>query len=295
MGNTSGGTVGASVNPQYSAAPLIITVALTGAVPSKSRYPSLPIEPKEIADQALACAEIGASTVHLHMRDQDGLQTQDPEKLLETMRLIRVEKPELVICATSTSRGAQSIGERLTALSLPPEELPDMMSLTMGSYNTPLGINANPREEIELLAAGMASAGVAPELEIFEPGMMYTYFRMREQEKIVKPAIVNILLGVDGAGAANARELLHIVDLIPHDTEWAVAGIGLYQKPMVWLGALLGGNVRVGMEDDPRGEHDGWTNMDSVIRATRIGEEVGRAISSAVETRRRLGLAPRAK
>ena len=278
------------INPKFEPKPMIISAALTGAIPTKSRYPSLPTEPREIAETALACAELGASIAHLHMRDEDGIQVQDEDRLLETIQLIRAENPALVICATSTSRGATSIHERLTALRLPKPYLPDMVSLTLGSYNTPTGVNLNPREEIEAIAEHLAETGVAPELEIFEPGMMYTFFRLRQQQKIEKPAIVNILLGVEGASPATARELLHIADLVPQDVEWAVAGIGAFQKRTLWLGAVLGGNVRVGMEDDPRGESDGWTNEDSVKRAVSAANAVERQIASPEETRIRLGL-----
>jgi 3-keto-5-aminohexanoate cleavage enzyme len=283
----------ASIDPKFKPKPMIISVALTGAVPSKSKYPTLPTEPREIAEAALSCGDLGASVVHLHMRDADGRQVQDEEKLLESIQLIRAGNPSLVICATSTSRGANSMEDRLTALRLPEPFLPDMVSLTLGSYNTPSGVNLNPREEIEEIASSLSAAGIAPELEIFEPGMMYTFFRMFSQQKIEKPALVNILLGVDGASPANARELLHIADLVPEDTEWAVAGIGAFQKRTVWLGAVLGGNVRVGMEDDPRGESDGWTNEDSVRRAVSAARAVDRQVASPAETRLRLGLAQR--
>lgn len=280
----------AAIDPKFEPKPMIISVALTGAVPEKSKYPSLPTEPNEIAETALACGELGASVVHLHMRDSSGRQVQDAEKLIECIQLIRATNPFLVICATSTSRGASSIEDRLTALRLPAEFLPDMVSLSLGSYNTPAGVNLNPRDEIEAISASLAVAGVAPELEIFEPGMMYTFFRLYQQQKIAKPAIVNILLGVDGASAATARELLHIADLVPEDIEWAVAGIGAFQRRTVWLGAVLGGNVRVGMEDDPRGESIGWTNEQSVERAAFAANALGRHIASPAETRSRLGL-----
>ena len=281
------------IDPRFEPKPMIITAALTGAVPSKSRYPTLPTLPREIAETALACADLGASTVHLHMRDHQGNQTQDLEKLLETIQLIRSENPSLIICATSTSRGSKSLNDRISALGLPKQDLPDMLSLTLGSYNTPTGVNLNPREEIDFIAGAIADAGVTPELEIFEPGMMYTYLRMRREGKISKPGIVNILLGVDGATAASVRELLHISELVPPDIEWAVAGIGAFQKRTVWLGAVLGGNVRVGMEDDPRGESEGWTNEDSVKRAVFAAHSLDRSIATPAEARVRLGLSPR--
>lgn len=269
---------------------LIISAALTGAVPSKAKYPSLPISVEEISADAIACADAGASIVHLHMRDEQGKQTQDQDKLSQTIKLIRKEKPELIICATTTSRGAKNIEDRLVPFLLPSDELPDLASLTMGSYNTPYGVNLNPINEIELLASKMMTTGVKPELEIFEPGMLYTYLRMKEAGIISKPAIINILLGVQGACAANFRELYHLVGLVPKEIEWAVAGIGIYQQQMVRLGIEMGGNVRVGMEDNPRGYDKDWTNVDAVKMAVGIAFEFGRSIASPEEARIRLDL-----
>lgn len=279
------------IDPKYVHPPMIITVALTGAVPMKSRYPNLPISPREIAETALECATLGASTVHLHMRDKFGQPANDPEALLETIRLIRSENKELIICATSTSRGSRGLNDRLSPLKLTPEFLPDMLSLTLGSYNTPYGVNLNPKQDIEVIAAEMKKVNVLPEIEIFEPGMVATLRRMMHSGIIERPAIANVLLGVDGASPANVRSLIQIVDLLPLDLEWAVAGVGLYQKHMIRLGAILGGNVRVGMEDDPRGEFEGWSNADSIRRARSIAEQSDRRIASPSEARTRLGLA----
>lgn len=269
---------------------LIIAAALTGAVPEKSKYPSLPVDPEEIAKAAIECAQAGASIVHLHMRDAAGNQTQDSERLLKTISLIRSEEPQLIICATTTSRGAKNVDDRLTPLRLPAEFLPELASLTMGSYNTPYGVNLNPKDEIELLANEMKKVGVKPELEIFEPGMLYTYFRMREADKIQEPALINFLLGVEGALPANERELSHLIELVPPEIEWAVAGIGKFQQNMIELGIRLGGNVRVGMEDNPRGYKENWTNVDSVDMAVSIAFQMGREIENPAGARERLGL-----
>lgn len=270
--------------------PVIVTVALTGAVPEKAKYPSLPITPIEIAEQALACAELGASTVHLHMRDGEGKQCQDPDPLLETMRLIRASRPELIICATTTSRGAGGLSDRLTALNLDAIDLPDMVSLTLGSYNTPLGINANSFEGISAIAERSLEVGVKVELEIFEIGMVYNYFALRKKGLLGNTAIANILLGVAGAGPADSGVLNYIVSKLPSEFEWAGAGIGRYQRPISWLSIGMGGNVRVGMEDDPRGDYLGWSNGDSVKRVVRFAECFGRCIESPRAARVRLGL-----
>lgn len=269
---------------------MIICVALTGAIPSKTKYPNLPCSPNEIVDTALECAEAGASAVHIHLRDHNGFQTQNSQTLQEVISGIRRDNPELVICATTTSRGNATLDDRLLPLQLPHDSRPDMASLTLGSYNTPLGINANPAEEIEAILAEMKKSKIVPELEIFEPGMLHFWHQIVAEGKGTGLGMVNVLLGVRGASAANPKSLVDIVSLIPSDAEWAVGGIGHFQKPMTVLGAVAGGNVRVGMEDDPRGEFDGWTNVDAVKRAVNAAEIVGRRISSPSEARKRIGL-----
>lgn len=283
-----------ALSPNTPCAPAIISVALTGAIPEKKKYPSLPTQPEAIAEQALLCAELGASVVHLHMRDEAGVQTQDAEKLSLTIGMIRHSNPDIIVCATTTSRGANGLADRMVPLRLHLDTKPDLASLTLGSYNTPHGVNLNPREDIEALAIEMGRSGIAPEVEVFDSGMLYSYLRLLQKGRLEKAALVNILLGVDGAAPARARELVHMVELVPADTEWAVAGIGIYQKSMVMLGALLGGNIRVGMEDDPKGEWAGWTNMDSVKRAVRLINEAGREVATVGEARKRLGIGERA-
>lgn len=283
------------LEPQHAGSydPMIIQVALTGAIPSKSKYPSLPVEPEEIAEQALSCADLGATVVHLHTRDAGGEQTQDLGRLRRAIEAIKVENSQLVISATATSRGANSFIDRTTALRLPRPLKPDMMSLTLGSYNTPFGVNINPPEQIELLIDELRGSGVRAELEIFEPGMVHYWKHLVSKGKAPQAGIANILLGVLGASPASAKSLVEIVSALPDALPWAVAGIGYYQTPLVALGASMGGHVRVGMEDDPRGDRDGWTNMDSVKRATRIADAIGRPIATASQARTILGLESR--
>ena len=270
--------------------PVVINVALTGAVPSSGKFPSLPVSPKEIASQAVVCAEAGASIVHLHMRDESGLATQDREAFAQTVSLIREQKSDLIICGTTTSRGAATLADRMAYLTLSPEVRPELASLTLGSYNTPTGINKNPDDEIISLAEAMAENDITPEFEIFEAGMVETFFRLRDRGLFPKRPYFNILLGVQGASPATPSALFHIIEKLPQEAVWSVAGIGHFQKPMNALAIAAGGHVRVGMEDDPRGEHDGWTNLDSVKRAVCLAEAVGRSVSQQSETRQLFGL-----
>lgn len=270
--------------------PVIISVALTGAIPSPQKYPQLPTTPQEIAEQALECAQVGASIVHLHMRDSNGRPSQNPERFHETISLIRAHNSELVICATTTSRGSDNLNERLSPLSLPQETLPDLVSLTLGSYNTPHGVNTNPEDGIIAIARAAARRGVALEAEIFEPGMIHTFYRLHTQGSLEKVALFNVLLGVHGASAATVFSLTQMVQHLPPGIEWAAAGIGHFQKPMVAAALIMGGNVRVGMEDDPRGERANWTNVDSVKRAVSLASALNRPVESPQGARSRLGL-----
>jgi len=270
--------------------PLIVTAALTGAVVSKEKYPLLPITPSEIARDALACEAAGASIVHLHMRAQFGEPTQDGDRFAETIQLIRQQSPRLIVCATTTSRGSSSVSDRIAALQLAPPDLPDMASLTLGSYNTPTGINRNPPDEILEILAAATSVGVLPEIEIFELGMIGTLSRLRQRELIPPNAPVNILVGVEGALDATAQNLVNAVTALPEHMTWLGAGIGKFQNSANALAIAMGGGVRVGMEDDPRGSHENWSNVDAVKRAVKISKAFGRAISTPLMTRKMLGL-----
>lgn len=271
--------------------PVIISVALTGTVPSKQKYPQLPITPQEIADQALACGEAGAAVIHLHMRDSLGRPSQDPERFYEAITLIRRSMPELVICATTTSRGGESLSSRTSVLSLPKEALPDTVSWTLGSYNVPGGINTNPETEIVAIAESARDRGVALEAEIFDASMIQTFYRLRETHDFGNISLFNVLLGVQGAAPANVFSLVDCVQRLPVTAEWGVAGIGRFQKPMIVAALVMGGNVRVGMEDDPRGEWEGWSNTDAVLRAVALANSLDRPIASPLDARKKMGLA----
>jgi 3-keto-5-aminohexanoate cleavage enzyme len=272
---------------------MIISVALTGAVPRKEKFQALPTSPEEIIADALECGREGAAVVHIHTRDKEGRPVHSAEMMSEIISGIRAENSALVICATTTSRGASSTEERLRVLTLEPAALPDMVSLTLGSYNTPYGVNQNPIDDIEEICRRMASVGVKPEVEVFEPGMVATMWKLIDEGIMPDPAIVNFILGVQGASPASAYSLSQLVQLLNDKHEWAVGGIGYYQKPMGILGSLMGGNVRVGMEDDPRGENSRWSNAEAVKRARAVAEITGREVASPAEARLRLKLRQR--
>jgi len=274
--------------------PMIITVALTGAVPDPRQYPALPVTPAAIAEQALACAEAGASAFHLHMRDDEGRPTQARDRFEQTIAMIRAARTDLIINVTTSSRVNPDMAERTLPLQLEGELRPDMASLTLGSFNFRTVVSNNPPEQIVALAEAMADRGIRPELEIFELGMINTLHDLRARGLLTDPVVSNILLGSVGSAPAFVGDLEHMVRSLPSGAEWAAAGIGRFQRPMVIAAAIMDGNVRVGMEDDPRGDGSGtWSNVDAVKLAVQAAELAGRQIATPTEARTRFGLEAR--
>jgi uncharacterized protein (DUF849 family) len=271
--------------------PLIINVALTGAVPTKDDNPYVPTTPEEISKEALACADAGASIVHIHVRDEDGAPVHDAGLYEEAIAPIKDARPELIVCVTTSGRVGRDPEARMIGLRLPEHVKPDMASLTLGSFNFPSVVSNNPPEIIEALLKEMKEQGIKPELEVFEEGMVNTAKDLTHRGFLDHRPYFNILLGSRGSAPAFVGTLAHIVDRLPADAEWAAAGIGLFQHPMIIAGCLMGGNVRTGLEDAPlSAKGEPRTNVQAVEEAVAAARLVGREIATPSETRVRLGL-----
>jgi 3-keto-5-aminohexanoate cleavage enzyme len=274
---------------QHNYRPLIINVALTGAVPQKVEYPGLPVTPDEIAEDVQSCAALGAQVFHVHMRDDSGNPTQDGALFEETVLRIRQTSPGVLVCVTTSSRANKDIEQRSAPLLLTGAAKPELASLSLGSFNFPTTISENSPAEIEQLALAMKERGIMPELEVFEPGMLTAAHVLRSKGILPEKAVVNILLGNRGTSAATAQALTPFLSQLPQDAEWALAGIGRFQRKTTMLGVALGGNVRIGMEDDPVGDGSGaWSNVKAVELAVSMAKLAGRPLASLEETRSRL-------
>ena len=152
--------------------PLIINLAPTGMVPTKVMTPHVPLSPQEIVDDVGRCAELGASIIHLHARDEQGRPTTRPEYMAPLVEGVRSVDPELVVCVTCSGRVATSLDERAAVLDLTGGAKPDMASLTLGSNNFVQQASVNAPDTIRGLASRMHERGIKPELEVFEPGML---------------------------------------------------------------------------------------------------------------------------
>lgn len=273
---------------------MIVGVAPTGAVPGPGDNPAVPLTVEAIVADAITCAKAGATSIHVHVRDADGRPTHDADQYARIIAGIRQVVPEVVLCATTSSRVGSDLAARMTALDLPADVRPDLASLTLGSGNFPRTVNANPPDEMVALLERMGEQGVRPELEVFELGMVNTLHILRERGLIPDPVIVHVLLGSMGTAPAFVGDLAHLVDRLPEGAEWGGAGIGIFQRPMVVASAVLGGNVRTGLEDNPRGHGElPWTNADAVAFAVDAARLCGREIATATETRARFGLGAR--
>lgn len=271
--------------------PLIINVALTGAVPKKSRYKNLPTTPQEISQEVEQCFNLGARVFHIHMRDKDDKPTQNQDLFKQAIDLIREKTPKAVVYATTSSRAGNGLHDRLLPLKLSGSSKPDFASLSLGSFNFSETVSNNPPEEILELLETMNLAGIRPELEVFEPGMVH-YAKLLISKGLLKcTPVFNILLGNPGSSPADLTSAASFLGALPANSEWAFAGIGRHHMQMMSLAILSGGNVRLGMEDAPTVNGDEyWSNSKAVQKAVEIASIYGRSIETPENARRRLGL-----
>jgi 3-keto-5-aminohexanoate cleavage enzyme len=269
---------------------LIITTAITGSRISREATPYIPITTEEIVASAVECWEAGAAVVHIHVRDPDtGLGTQKIELFKQVVEPLR-ERTDLVLCLTTSGIPGRNLAieERLTPLELEPE----LASFDAGSINLGGSAFINTPEFLQAAAVRMREKGVKPELEIFDVGMMVTCLRMREEGYLTDPLHFQFVLGTPWGIPAAPKSLLHLLDYLPERSTWSVIGIGKAHLPISMMGLILGGHIRVGMEDNiyyTRGEL-AKTNAQFVERIVRIAKEYGREVATPEDARRILNL-----
>ena len=271
---------------------LIITVAPTGSLTTKEQLPWIPITPREIADSALEAYKAGAAVVHIHVRDPEtGKAVQDRELYKETIEYIRAES-DMIICTTTGGGATTGVGAmgRIVSIDLKPE----MASLNCGSMNFGKAIFQNPPELMETFAKKMKEFGVKPELEAYEIGHIANVGQI---SKLLDPPLrVNFVMGVNGGIPATIENLLLMRDtlykLYGPESLWMVTAIGRYETPLCAHAILLGGDVRVGFEDNiyySKGIK-AKSNAQLVERMVRIANEIGREVAMTEEAREILNL-----
>ena len=275
---------------------LIINAAITGMVPQKKDTPFVPITVDEIIDDSMKCISSGTSILHIHARDYDEKPTYKAEVFSKIIEGIRSVYPEVVICVTTSGRTYNEFEKRSEVLDLDGFVKPDMGSLTLGSLNFPDKASVNEPEMIMKLAEKMKLKGIKPELEIFDTGMINTAKFLYSNGYIDPPFYFNVILGSVYSSQAKVSDLVHLVSLLPESAIWAGGGIGIFQTVVNCAAIIMGGHVRIGIEDNIWYDHyrkELTTNQKSIERLKRIAAELNREIASPEETRQMLGLGMR--
>ncbi|MGA7561983.1 MAG: 3-keto-5-aminohexanoate cleavage protein [Desulfobaccales bacterium] len=272
---------------------LIITAAITGSRNMRDIAPYIPITPEEIVQSSIECWKAGAAIVHIHVRDpQTGFGTQNLELYRQVVTPLR-EKTDLILNLTTSGIGGVNlpIEERLIPLELQPE----LASFDAGSINLGGGVFSNPPEFLDACAMKMKEKGVKPEIEIFDLGMVVTALNMRNQQKLDDPLHFQFVLGTPWGAPATPKSLLYLHEYLPANATWSVIGIGRGHLPISMMGLIMGGHIRVGMEDNIYYEKGvlAKSNAQFVDRIVRIAHEYGREIASPAEARTILGLQKR--
>jgi 3-keto-5-aminohexanoate cleavage enzyme len=269
---------------------LIINAAITGSRNLRDIAPYIPYTPEEIVQSSIECWNAGAAIVHIHVRDpHSGLGAQDPELFRQVVEPLREQTDVIVNLTTSGIAGRNlPMEDRLKSLELGP----DMASFDAGSINLGGGVFINPPEFLELAANEMKRLGVKPEIEVFDSGMITTALAMKKKGKLEDPLYFQFVLGTPSGAAATPKSLLHLTEIIPEESIWSVTGVGRAHLPMSMMALLMGGHIRLGMEDNLYYEKGvlAKTNAQFVERIARIAREYDREIASPDEAKAILGL-----
>ncbi len=297
---------------------VIITCAVTGGIHTPTMSPYLPITPDEIAREAVAAAEVGASIIHLHARrPENGRPDYRPETFMQFLPVIREQCDAVINVSTGGGLG-MSIDERLAAAL---EASPEMASLNMGSLNFgifPMAqkyaewkydwekeflemtrdfIFPNTFKTIEYALKNLGEAhGTRFEFECYDLGHLYNLAYFVDQGLIKPPFFIQMIYGILGGAGADPDNLMHMhgiaTKLFGNDFEWSVLAAGRHQMPFATQAASMGGNLRVGLEDSlyiGKGEL-ARSNAEQVSKIRGIIEALGHSVATPAEARERLAL-----
>ncbi|TMG84306.1 MAG: 3-keto-5-aminohexanoate cleavage protein [Betaproteobacteria bacterium] len=272
--------------------PVIITVAITGAVPRKKDNPAIPVTPAEQVESTHEAFEAGASVVHIHVRNPDESPGSAPELYAQVQEGVQKHCPGMIVQFSTGGRGREQ-SQRGAMLYLKP----DMASLATGSVNFPVGIYENPPDFVERLAQAMLQNGVKPEIEVFDLSMLYNAANLVKKGLVKERPHVQFVMGVPNAMPARRSvfDFLRgeIEDVLPGAT-WVAAGIGRHQWEVNQWCLESGGHCRTGLEDNLRVTPDrlAASNAELVQKIVDACAQYERRPASAAEARQMLGLAP---
>jgi len=289
---------------------VIITCAVTGESAYNKSHPCFPVSPQEIADAALEAEQAGAAAVHLHARDPEtGAGSSDPDLFLEVANRVRENGVKAVInitcgiggvyCPDPDNEGRAGRGSEIASAEERVKHIemcmPEVCSLDVCTQNQQDGdmdyVYLNTPYTLKKMAKRFQSLGVKPEIEVFAPGDILLANNMLEEGYFDQPPLYQMVMGTRWGLPATPNTMIYMRDLLPKNAVWAAFGIGRQQMPMVAQATLLGGNVRVGLEDNlylSRGVFA--SNGQLVERARNIIENMGYEVATPDEARAIIGL-----
>lgn len=268
---------------------LIITAAICGAEVTKEQNPAVPYTVKEMVREAKSAYDAGAAVIHVHVREDDGTPTQSKKRFKEVLDAIYKEIPDVLVIPSTGGAVGMSAEERLQ----PTELFPEMATLDCGTCNFGDNVFENTIPMMREFGKRMLENNIKPEYECFEMGHLDTILRLAQKGQVPgAPMQFNFVLGVFGCTPATGENLAWLVRNIPEGSTWTATGIGRYQFPLAMAAIPMGGNVRVGFEDNlylSKGVL-AKSNGELVEKVVRLSRELGREIASPAEARRILSL-----
>jgi uncharacterized protein (DUF849 family) len=273
-----------------NSAPVIITVAITGAIPRKKDCPGLPVTVSEQIEETHKAYEAGAALVHLHVRKPDESPSSDPDQFAKVQEGIKKHCPDMIIQFSTGGRGQD---QALRGAML--FHRPDMASLATGSVNFPHGIYENPPTFVDGLANEMNKYDIKPEIEVFDMAMLYSAADLIKRGLLKAPAHVQFVMGVPNAMPAKRSILEFLVselkEIMP-DATWTAAGIARHQLTVNEWALEMGGHARTGLEDNIKYDQTrvAKDNAELVSRVAELAAKFNRPVANGKLAREILGL-----
>jgi len=285
---------------------VILTCAVTGSADVKDKHPGLPATPEEIATAAIEAAQAGAAIAHIHVRDpQTGAPARDLELYKETAKLIRASDTDVILNITTGMGGDLVPSVENPAIAGPGSDMisaaervqhieairPEICTLDCGSFNYSFTAYVATMDMLRESAKRIQQAGVRPEIEAFELGHIWQAKELMKENLLDKKALFQLCMGIPYGAEGTTRNVVTMFDALPSGVAWGAFGIGRQEMPMLAQSVIMGGNARVGLEDNLYLERGVLaTNAQLVQRAKEIIERLGSRLATPAEARKTLQL-----
>ena len=285
---------------------VILTCAVTGSADVIDKHPGLPVTPEEIATAAIEAAKAGAAIAHIHVRDpKTGVPARDIELYKETAKLIRASDTDVILNITTGMGGDLVPSEENPTIAGPGSDMitpaervqhieaikPEICTLDCGSFNYSFTAYVATMDMLRSSAKRIQQAGVRPEIEAFELGHIWQAKQLMNEKLLDKKALFQLCMGIPYGAEGTTRNVVTMFDALPSGVAWGAFGIGRQEMPMLAQSVIMGGNARVGLEDNLYLERGVLaTNTQLVQRAKEIIEGLGSKLATPVEARKKLEL-----